>query len=38
MHRRVFVILVLALCVAAIPRVAFAHFPEIQAPRTATAT
>jgi hypothetical protein len=30
MQRRVFVILVLALLVAAIPRVAFAHFPEIQ--------
>jgi hypothetical protein len=30
MQRRVFVILVLALCIAAIPRVAFAHFPEVQ--------
>jgi hypothetical protein len=30
MQRRVFVVLVLALFVAAIPRVAFAHFPEIQ--------
>ncbi len=30
MQRRVFVILVLALLVAAIPRIAFAHFPEIQ--------
>jgi len=30
MQRRAFVILVLALFVAAIPRAAFAHFPEIQ--------
>jgi hypothetical protein len=30
MQRRVFVILVLALCIAAIPRIAFAHFPEVQ--------
>jgi hypothetical protein len=30
MRRRVFVVLVLALCVAAIPRVALAHFPEVQ--------
>jgi hypothetical protein len=30
MQRRVLVILVLALCIAAIPRAAFAHFPEVQ--------
>jgi hypothetical protein len=30
MQRRVFVILVLALFLAAIPRIAFAHFPEVQ--------
>jgi hypothetical protein len=30
MHRRVFVILVLALCIAAVPRAALAHFPEVQ--------
>jgi hypothetical protein len=30
MQRRVFVVLVLALCVAAIPRIALAHFPEVE--------
>jgi hypothetical protein len=30
MQRRVFVILALALCIAAVPRAALAHFPEVQ--------
>jgi hypothetical protein len=30
MQRRVFVILVLALCIAAVPRAALAHFPAVQ--------
>jgi hypothetical protein len=30
MQRRLFVVLVLALCVAAIPRAALAHFPEVE--------
>jgi hypothetical protein len=30
MQRRVFVVLVLALCLAAIPGIALAHFPEVQ--------
>ena len=30
MQRRVLVVLVLALCVAAIPGIALAHFPEVQ--------
>jgi hypothetical protein len=38
MRRRVFVVLVLALCVAAIPRVALAHFPEVQGTQDCSGT
>jgi hypothetical protein len=30
MQRRAFIVLILALCLAAIPRVALAHFPEVE--------
>jgi hypothetical protein len=38
MQRRVFVVLVLALCVAAIPRIALAHFPEVEGTEDCTGT